>query len=90
MFLVVFLWTPPHFWALALMIKEHYARADVPMLPVVRGDGRRRGRSSWYTVVLVAATLLPVAFGVFGVVYGVAALALGAVFTWLALRCGGR
>ncbi len=85
MFVVVFLWTPPHFWALALMIKEHYARAAVPMLPVVRGDEETARAIVRYTVVLVAATLLPVALGIFGVVYGVAALALGAVFTWYAL-----
>ena len=85
MFGVVFLWTPPHFWALALMIKEHYARAGVPMLPVVRGDEETARTIVRYTFVLVAATLLPVALGVFGVVYGVAALVLGAVFAWYAV-----
>ena len=79
MFGIVFLWTPPHFWALALMIKEHYANANVPMLPVVRGDRETARQIVWYTVILVAATMLPVAFGVFGLVYGVAALALGAL-----------
>ncbi|MFL5060396.1 MAG: heme o synthase, partial [Xanthobacteraceae bacterium] len=85
MFVIVFLWTPPHFWALALMIKEHYARAAVPMLPVVRGERETARAIVRYTLVLVAATLLPVAFGVFGLAYGVAALLLGVVFTWLAL-----
>jgi protoheme IX farnesyltransferase len=85
MFGVVFLWTPPHFWALALMIKEHYANARVPMLPVVRGERETARAIVRYTVVLVAATLAPVAFGVFGVVYGVAALALGLVFAWYAV-----
>jgi len=80
MFAVVFLWTPPHFWALALMIKEHYARADVPMLPVVRGESETARAIVRYSFVLVAATLVPVAVGIFGLVYGAAALALGAVF----------
>jgi protoheme IX farnesyltransferase len=82
MFGIVFLWTPPHFWALALMIKEHYASAQVPMLPVVRGDRETAKQIVWYTVVLVVATLLPVAFGVFGLFYGVAALVLGLVLLW--------
>jgi protoheme IX farnesyltransferase len=85
MFVVVFLWTPPHFWALALMIKEHYARADVPMLPVVRGERETARAIVRYSFVLVAATLVPVALGVFGLVYGAAALALGAVFVWYAV-----
>jgi protoheme IX farnesyltransferase len=80
MFVVVFLWTPPHFWALALMIKEHYAAARVPMLPVVRGERETARQIVLYTLVLVAATLLPVAFGVFGLAYGVAAVVLGALF----------
>jgi protoheme IX farnesyltransferase len=85
MFGVVFLWTPPHFWALALMIKEHYARAAVPMLPVVRGESETARAIVRYSFVLVAATLVPVALGVFGLVYGAAALALGAVFVWYAV-----
>ena len=86
MFGIVFLWTPPHFWALALMIQEHYANASVPMLPVVRGDRETARQIVWYTVALVAATLVPVGFGVFGLVYGVAALLLGALFAWLAFQ----
>ncbi len=86
MFVVVFVWTPPHFWALALMIKEHYARAGVPMLPVAKGDRETARQIVWYTVVLIAVTLAPVAFGVFGLVYGVAAALLGAAFAWYALE----
>jgi protoheme IX farnesyltransferase len=86
MFGIVFLWTPPHFWALALMIREHYAKARVPMLPVVRGDRETARQIAWYTVALVAATLLPVAFGIFGFVYAVPALVLGAIFSWCAFR----
>jgi len=86
MFAIVFVWTPPHFWALALMIKEHYARAGVPMLPVARGDRETAKQIVWYTVVLIGVTLLPVALGTFGLLYGVAALVLGAVFLWLAVE----
>jgi protoheme IX farnesyltransferase len=84
MFGIVFLWTPPHFWALAMMIREHYANARVPMLPVVRGDRETARQILLYTAVMVAATIVPVGFGVFGLVYGAAAVALGAVFAWLA------
>ncbi|HEX6761552.1 MAG TPA: heme o synthase [Gaiellaceae bacterium] len=86
MFAIVFVWTPPHFWALALMIKEHYARAGVPMLPVERGDRETARQIVWYTVVLVAVTLVPAALGVFGLAYAVAAAVLGAVFAWYALE----
>jgi protoheme IX farnesyltransferase len=86
MFAVVFVWTPPHFWALALMIKEHYARAGVPMLPVTRGDRETARQILLYTVVLIVVTLAPVAFGVFGITYGIAAAVLGALFAWYALE----
>jgi protoheme IX farnesyltransferase len=85
MFGIVFLWTPPHFWALALMLKDHYANAKVPMLPVVRGDRETARQIFWYTLVLVGATLAPAAFGMFGLVYGVSALLLGALLTWMAV-----
>src|SRR5579885_3801718 len=86
MFAIVFVWTPPHFWALALMIKEHYARAGVPMLPVTKGDRATAKQIVWYSVLMVVVTLVPVAFGVFGLAYGVAALLLGIVFTWMAVE----
>jgi protoheme IX farnesyltransferase len=86
MFAVVFVWTPPHFWALALMIKEHYARAGVPMLPVTRGDRETARSILRYTVLLVAVTLAPVAAGTFGVLYALSAALLGAVFLWLAVE----
>jgi protoheme IX farnesyltransferase len=86
MFAIVFVWTPPHFWALALMIKEHYAKAGVPMLPVARGDRETARQILWYTVVLVALTLVPVGFGTFGLLYGVTAALLGAAFLWLAVE----
>ena len=71
MFGIVFLWTPPHFWALALMIREHYAKAKVPMLPVVKGDRETARQIVLYTAVMVGATLAPIGFGVFGLLYGV-------------------
>jgi protoheme IX farnesyltransferase len=86
MFAIVFVWTPPHFWALALMIKEHYARAGVPMLPVTRGDRETARQIVWYTVLLVAVTLAPVALGTFGWVYAAAAVVLGAIFLRLAVE----
>ena len=72
MFGIVFLWTPPHFWALALMIRDHYANAKVPMLPVVKGDRATAKQILLYTAVMVVATVVPVAFGIFGLVYGAA------------------
>src|SRR2546423_4990234 len=76
MFAIVFVWTPPHFLALALMIKEHYARAGVPMLPVTRGERETARQIVLYTAVLVVVTLVPAAVGVFGLLYGVAAALL--------------
>jgi heme o synthase len=84
LFAIVFIWTPPHFWALALLIKENYANARVPMLPVVRGDRATSRQIVLYSIVLVAATLLPWGWGGAGPLYVVCALALGAVFLWLA------
>jgi heme o synthase len=88
LFLIVFLWTPPHFWALALLLRDHYAAANVPMLPVVRGDRTTIRRIVWYTIALVAFTLVPFATGTFGLTYLVCALALGGVFLVLAVRLG--
>jgi protoheme IX farnesyltransferase len=86
MFAIVFVWTPPHFWALALMLREQYARAGVPMLPVARGERETAKQIVRYTVLLIVITLVPVALGSFGIVYAVAAVVLGAVFVWLALE----
>jgi protoheme IX farnesyltransferase len=86
LFLIVFFWTPPHFWALALLIKRDYAAARIPMLPVVRGDRETTRQIVLYSVALVAFTVVPFAAGWFGAVYLGAALGLGAVFVWLAFR----
>jgi protoheme IX farnesyltransferase len=84
LFLIVFFWTPPHFWALALLIKRDYAAANIPMLPVVRGDRETARQILLYTVALVALTLVPVLTGTFGPVYLAAAVLLGAQFLRLA------
>ena len=84
LFLIVFFWTPPHFWALALLLRKHYAAADVPMLPVVLGDRVTARRILGYTLVLVVLTALPVLTGTFGTVYLGGASGLGAVFIVLA------
>jgi heme o synthase len=84
LFLVVFFWTPPHFWALALLIRRDYAEAGVPMLPVVRGERETARSIVRYSVVLVAVTLLPVVWRTLGAVYLGAAVALGLAFLWLA------
>jgi heme o synthase len=84
LFTVVFLWTPPHFWALALLIRRDYAAAGVPMLPVVRGEDETARQIVLYTVALVGFTLAPALWGMFGLVYLVAATALGAIFLALA------
>ncbi len=86
LFAIVFYWTPPHFWALSLLMKDEYASAGVPMLPVVRGEAETRWQILLYTILLVTVTLLPFAFGLFGGIYLVAALILGSAFTWMALR----
>ena len=86
LFLIVFFWTPPHFWALALVIKSDYQAARIPMLPVVRGDRETARQIVWYSVVLVGVSLLPFAWRTAGVLYLVAALLLGAMFLRLAWR----
>jgi heme o synthase len=77
LFLIVFYWTPPHFWALALNKQRDYGRAGVPMAPLVWGERETMRNMLWYTLILVPLTLLPVAFGALGMPYFVMALALG-------------
>jgi protoheme IX farnesyltransferase len=87
---LVFLWTPPHFWALALLYKEDYAKGGFPMMPVVRGEAHTRTEIWWYTVIMVGASLLFVwPLGVLGQAYLAAALVLGGLFlarSWKLLR----
>ena len=86
LFAIVFFWTPPHFWALSLLIKDDYARSGVPMLPVVRGDAATRRQILVYSLILLAVTLAPVAGGLLGAIYAVTALALGGLFVAWAER----
>ncbi len=86
MFSIIFFWTPPHFWALSLLIQRDYERAGVPMLPVVAGAEKTVGSIFVYSLVLVALTLVFAATGAVGLVYLGAATALGAAFVWAAWR----
>src|SRR5271163_1702086 len=89
LFAIVFFWTPPHFWSLALFANSDYARAGVPMLPVVAGARETRRQIMIYTVLLLAASLLPWALGFGGPIYGLSAFALGLGFVlnaWRVLR----
>ena len=84
--LIIFVWTPPHFWALAIFRREDYARALVPMLPVTHGVAYTRWQILIYTVLLVLITLLPTAIGMSGLFYLGGAVVLGLVFLWYAWR----
>ncbi|MHB8576086.1 MAG: heme o synthase [Dehalococcoidia bacterium] len=86
MFAIIFLWTPPHFWALALRFQDDYERAHIPMLPVVRGQHETLRQIRIYTLVLVGSTLLLLLTHTVGVVYAVTAGTLGAGFVWYAWR----
>jgi heme o synthase len=86
LFAIVFFWTPPHFWSLSLLMKDEYARAGVPMLPVVRGEAETRRQILLYTVLLYAVSQLPFCAGAFGFVYLVCSVALGAAFIYGAWR----
>ena len=86
LFLIIFAWTPPHFWALALYRTDEYAKAGLPMLPVTHGAKFTRLQVLLYTIILFACTLLPFAAGMSGIVYLAAALALGIQFLYYAIR----
>jgi protoheme IX farnesyltransferase len=86
LFFIVFFWTPPHFWALSLLMKDEYERVGVPMLPVVRGEAETRRQILLYAVLLYAVTQLPFCAGGFGAIYLVASLALGIGFVAGAVR----
>ena len=80
LFAIVFYWTPPHFWALSLLMKDEYAKVSVPMLPVVRGEQETRRQIVLYTLLLYAVTQLPACAGAFGAVYEAASIVLGLMF----------
>ena len=86
LFLIVFIWTPPHFWALAIAKKEDYERVGIPMLPVTHGNAYTRQFILLYTVLLVPITVMPYLTGMSGMIYLLTALALGARFLWYAIK----
>ena len=90
MFAIIFYWTPPHFWALAILAKDEYAKAGVPMLPVVRGERETARQILLYTVLLVGVTVLPFLAGSFGAIYLTAPLVLGAAFLVSGRAAGAR
>jgi protoheme IX farnesyltransferase len=79
LFLIVFYWTPPHFWALALLKQRDYGKAGIPMAPLVWGERETMRQMMWYNIILIALTLLPAAFGAFGIIYLVSASVLGTI-----------
>jgi protoheme IX farnesyltransferase len=86
LFAIIFLWTPPHFWALSLFVRSDYAAAGIPMLPVVAGVENTRRQIFFYTLVMAAAAVAPWPLGLAGATYGITAAVLGAVFAVLAAR----
>lgn len=86
LFAIIFYWTPPHFWALALVKQGDYAKVGVPMMPVVKGDRHTKRQMLAYTIVLLPLTILPTLAGTQGVVYGLIALALGGRLLWYCVK----
>ena len=86
LFLIIFVWTPPHFWALAIAKKDEYEKAGIPMLPVTHGNEVTRKYILFYTTLLVLVTILPYLSGMSGLIYLVAALSLGGYFLYYAIR----
>jgi protoheme IX farnesyltransferase len=90
LFALIFLWTPPHFWALALFVETDYANAGVPMLPVVAGERVTRTQIGLYTIPMAIVAIAPWPMGLAGALYGIVAIATTAVFAWLALVVAAR
>ncbi|MCP4336030.1 MAG: protoheme IX farnesyltransferase, partial [Gammaproteobacteria bacterium] len=86
LFLIVFVWTPPHFWALAIARKEEYAKVDIPMLPVTHGEAYTRLNILLYTILLVLVTILPYLIGMSGLIYLLTAIVLDAFFLYYAIQ----
>jgi protoheme IX farnesyltransferase len=86
LFAIVFYWTPPHFWALSLLMKDEYAKVGVPMMPVARGEGETRRQILIYAILLYAVTQLPFCAGGLGTIYLAASMVLGVAFVYAALR----
>ncbi len=95
LFLIIFYWTPPHFWALALLKQRDYSKAGIPMAPLAWGERETMSQMFWYTLILLGLTVMPVAFGAFGIIYFVSATVLGLILLagvvrmWLATEWTG-
>ena len=90
LFAIIFMWTPPHFWALALYVQSDYAKVGIPMMPVVAGEPSTRRQILFYAVLLLPLSVLPWWIGGTGAIYGIAALALSSVFLAFSARVGLR
>ncbi|MCH9645369.1 MAG: heme o synthase [Proteobacteria bacterium] len=90
LFLIVFIWTPPHFWALAIHRVKEYEKVDIPMLPVTHGIAYTKVQILFYTILLVVVTILPYLTGMSGLIYLTAALILGGIFLWYAININSR
>ena len=90
LFLIVFIWTPPHFWALAIHRVKEYEKVNIPMLPVTHGIAYTKKQILLYTILLVVVTILPYLTGMSGLIYLVSALVLGAIFLWYAVKINTR
>ncbi len=90
LFLLIFLWTPPHFWALALFVRSDYAAAGIPMMPVVAGEASTRRQILFYALIMAAAAIAPWPLGYTGALYGWTAVVLSAVFVLLSIQVGTR
>ncbi len=90
LFALIFFWTPPHFWSLALFVRMDYANAGIPMLPVVSGEAVTRRQILFYTAIMAVAALAPVLLSLTGPIYGVTALVATGVFAAMALQVGLR
>ena len=86
LFLIIFYWTPPHFWALALLKQRDYSKAGVPMAPLVWGESETMSQMFWYTLILIGLTVMPFTFGAFGIIYLVSAIVLGAILLIAIIR----
>jgi protoheme IX farnesyltransferase len=90
LFLIIFMWTPPHFWALALFVQIDYSKAGIPMMPVVAGERSTRWQILAYAAALLPLSMTPWFIGGTGMVYGLSALLLGGMFLWLSIKVGLR
>ncbi len=86
LFLIIFYWTPPHFWALALLKQRDYSKAGVPMAPLIWGERETMSQMFWYTLILIGLSVMPYAFGAFGIVYLLSATILGLVLLFGIVR----